>query len=115
MTDADRLVWREAYDLYDTNHASDHTDAAWCWFYQKISEFAERNGWKSRPLVKHLAFALIDAVGEEARLRLEEEARQPAQLSFLPPAEPAPEALRTVQWQPRSDPPQGREASAGPL
>lgn len=83
MAESDRLVWREAFDLYDWNHGLNNTEAAWIHFYQSVSDFANRNDWRNRPLVKHLAFALIDAVGEEVKIRLEKERPGPAQLSFL--------------------------------
>ena len=83
MTSEERLIWREAFDLYDWNHELNNTEAAWINFYQTVSDFANRNDWRNSPLVKHLAFALIDAVGEETKIRLEEERRRPAQLSFL--------------------------------
>ena len=36
MMDTERLVWREAFDLYDWNHGLDNTEASW------MRHFAEK-------------------------------------------------------------------------
>ena len=80
MTDADREIWREAFDLYDFNHEMPDTVDAWVYFLQKTAAFASSH--ENSPLARALALALIDAVEGEAKARRKRE-KPPAQMSFL--------------------------------
>ena len=46
MAESDRLVWREAFDLYDWNHGLNNTEAAWIHFIRpcRISRTAMTGG-----------------------------------------------------------------------
>ena len=77
MTDADREIWREAFDLYDFNHEMPDTEDAWTHFVKQTAAFASSH--ENSPLARALALALIDAVEGEVKTR----AKPPAQMSFL--------------------------------
>ena len=80
MTDADREIWREAFDLYDFNHEMPNTEDSWVHFLQKTAAFASSH--ENSPLARALALALIDAVEGEVKER-EKRVKPPAQMSFL--------------------------------
>ena len=80
MTDADREIWREAFDLYDFNHDMPVTEDSWVHFLQKTAALASSH--ENSPLARALALALIDAVEGEEKER-EKRVKPPAQMSFL--------------------------------
>ena len=77
MTDADREIWREAFDLYDFNHEMPDTEDAWTHFVKQTAAFASAH--PGSHLARALALALIDAVEGEAKARK----KPPVQTSFL--------------------------------
>ena len=87
MTNEDRQVWRDAYDLYDWNHLMANTEANWAAFMSALQKFAENNQWQSRPLVRALVFGVYDAIDGEIKQReaaaREAQEKQNQQLSFL--------------------------------
>ena len=80
MTDIDREIWREAFDLYDFNHDMPDTEDSWTHFVKQTAAFASSH--ENSPLARALALALIDAVEGEVKER-EKRVKPPAQMSFL--------------------------------
>ena len=76
MSDMDREIWREAFDLYDSNHEIPDSEDAWVYFIRKTADFASIH--ENSPLARALALALIDAVEGEAGARKKE----PVQMHF---------------------------------
>ena len=94
MTTQNQRIWRGAYDLYEWNHLMEGTDEDWQRFINGVTQYAYQFDWQHNPLVRALAFGILDAVQDEFKQRKANtpEPPEPAQspppenqqLTFLP-------------------------------
>ena len=80
MTEEDRQIWKEAYDIYANWKDRMLTDRDWAEWAMELNGFATRNHFQENPLADRMAMMLSDLFGDIGRAQIGPEAQQMSML-----------------------------------